>query len=134
MRGKLQDVPDAIRKLREASIPVVERAYGFSLDHPEWTDHYHGFAHCGCEHDGSISLAVRVHENPSIAHFFRFDLLEMADFIIAAYHHTPVKAAASVIVSAMKDEDARYDYDALESRLVQWRRDFDDYWRDRPTT
>ena len=108
MHGKLKDVPEAIRRLRAASIPVVERDYGFSLDHPEWNEHRHGFAQCGWEHDGSISLMVCVDERPPVAWFFRSDVLEMADFIICAYRRSHGTIESGAIVAAMREEDSRY--------------------------
>jgi hypothetical protein len=132
MRGKLQDAPDAIRKIREAGIPVQERAFGFSLEHPEWSATGRSFAECACEHNGSIVLAVRADELPPIVHFWRFDILEMSAFVIAAYRRVSPESNSAGIVAAMRSEDSSYDYDALDARLDQWERDFDNYCRHAP--
>lgn len=131
MRGKLEDAPEAIRRLRELGVPVQERAFGFSLEHPDWPDAQRRFADCGCEHDASIGLSVSADELPSVVWFFRFDMLEMADFIAAAYRQAGDGATSAALLAAFRAEDSRYDHDAFERRLEQWERDFDDFWRNR---
>jgi hypothetical protein len=132
MRGKLQDAPEAIRKLRELGVPVQEQAFGFSLQHSDWPDQRRRFADCGCEHDSSISLSVSADELPPVVWFFRFDMLEMVDFISSAYRRAGDGANSTALLTAFREEDSLYDHDALERRLEQWQRDFDDFWKNRP--
>jgi len=51
----------------------------------------------------------------------------MADFIIAAYRRSSAPADLSALISAMRDEDSRYDHDALDRKLDQRRRDLGEY-------
>ncbi|MES2709164.1 MAG: hypothetical protein V4726_21390 [Verrucomicrobiota bacterium] len=132
MRGKLEDSPEAIRRLRELGVPVQERAFGFSLEHSDWPDAWRRFADCGCEHDFSISLSVSADESPPVVWFFRFDMLEMVDFISSAYRLAADGATSTALLAAFRADDSRYDHNALERRLEQWQRDFDDFWRNRP--
>ncbi|MES2470593.1 MAG: hypothetical protein V4675_25085 [Verrucomicrobiota bacterium] len=131
MRGKLEDTPEAIRRLRGAGIPVLERAYGFSLEHPDWSETGRSFAECTCENDGSIVLTALADELPPVVRFARFDVLEMADFIVSAYRRAREISDSAEIVSALRAEDSGFDYAALEARVDQWQCDFDEYWRGR---
>lgn len=124
MRGKLEDAEAAINAIRSAGIPVRERAYGFALDHPDCASE-HSFAECGCEHDGSISLAVRADELPPIVHFFRFDMHEMAAFIVEAYQRAGVDADSESLLWSFRELEASYDQAALDVRLAQWQTEFD---------
>lgn len=133
MRGKLEDAQEAIRRLRELGVPVQEQAFGFSLEHPDWPDKRHRFADCGCDNDCSISLSVSADELPPVVWFFRFDLVEMVDLIAAAYRQAGDGATSTALLASFRAEDSGYDYDALERRLDQWQREFDDFWRHRPS-
>jgi hypothetical protein len=129
MQGKRQDAPEAIRIMREAGIPVQQRAYGFSLEHPDWSETGRSFAECACEHDGSIMLSVCADELPPRVPFSRFDFLEIASFVISSYRRVSPDCDSAAIVAAMRTEDSAYDYAALERRLEQWRKDFEKYYR-----
>ena len=128
MKGKRADIPDAIRRLQESGVPVVERAYGFALEHPEWRETRRYFGECGCEHDGSISLVVHADELPPIVRFFRFSFVEVADLVEAAYGRVPPDAASETIVAALRAVDATYDHDDLDRRLEQWQQEFERFW------
>ena len=132
MKGKREDAPEAIRRLRELGVPVQEQAFGFSLEHPDWPEERRRFADCSCDNDYSISLSVRAGDSPPVVWFFRFDMLEMVDLIAAAYQQAGDAATSTALLAAFRAEDSRYDHDALEGRLVQWQRDYDDFWRNRP--
>lgn len=120
----MHDAADAIAMLAAVGIPVRKRAYGFTISHPEMAGTNRSFASCSCEHDTSISMGVYVNETPPVVWFCRFDFTEMAILITESYRQLPKSASRADIVSQMRSLDALYDYDQLESRIEEWKKEF----------
>ena len=120
MRGKLSDIDEVVKFLQKEKISVTKRAYGFSIDHEELEGSGKNFIDCGCEHDSSISIAVKTDEIPHIVYFFRFDLHEMAEFIIKSYELAGVNASRNKIVKSMIELNKNYNHEDLEKRLRVW--------------
>ncbi|MEM6433974.1 MAG: hypothetical protein AAF773_08990 [Cyanobacteria bacterium P01_D01_bin.115] len=120
VNGKRHGIADTIVLLRDASVPVQEQAYGFSISHPDLTDEDRPFGCCGCEHDWSISLSMFTNESPPVVWFVRFDFCEMARFLADAYAKCSANPTREEILKSMRTLDADYDRDGLESRIKEW--------------
>lgn len=104
---------DAVRDLCATGLHVEHRVYGFHLSHEDSAGTYDG--ECGLEHDGSISLSVRVNM-PPVRWFFRYSAREMAEFIGSAY--TKVRQGQfETLAAALEDADNNYDHEELSRRL-----------------
>lgn len=116
MYGKehINNVAEAVSRLQESGIEANERTYGFSVEHRERQDG--SFLQCGCEHDASVSAAVYDGTRP-LRRFYRFDFLELADFIICAYSRATQGATCKELRDAMETLDSSYDHQSLKKAL-----------------
>ncbi len=115
----MNDAEQAISLLRGNSVPVEERAYGFSLQHHELADC--DFAQCGFDNDSSISLSVDINEDPPVQWFFRISFTEMAEFIVATYQATKQPTPSRKdIVKSMRALDKDYDDRELDKMTEQF--------------
>ena len=116
MFGKehMENVPLAVARIGAAGIDATERAYGFSVEHPE---RWHGpFLSCGCEHDASVSAAIYDGTVP-LRRYYRFDFLELADFIIEAYLNSVEPKSRNALRESFDFIDSSYDHESLRLAL-----------------
>lgn len=124
MQNEQTILKQIIGLLCKSKIPTVEKSYGFCITHHELDGCRENLIECGLEHNGSISISVKTAESPPIKWFFRFDLSEMADFLIKSYEDAGYNASRSQIVESMLKVDLSYDYEYFDKRLEQLNLEF----------
>ena len=113
---KREGIEDAVALMLEADIPARKQCYGFTISHPDKSK----FCSCGDDHDYRIHLRISTNKFPPLVNFCRFDFAEMAQFVINAYSQCQPNPSCEEILESMRSIDAKYDHQALETRVVEW--------------
>jgi len=114
-----------VSHLRSHQVDAEVTDYGFRVWHAELKDH--AFMECGMDNDSSISLSVKMDESPPVIWFFRKDIMEMADLIVASYNNAcgPSSSRAK-ITAALRERDNDYDDTDLEKMTRAFLGELDD--------